>query len=62
MKHIYTRLGSALCALLLACYCLALNAETLSDENADLVTIGYVFSPDKPLDPDTIAAEKLTHI
>lgn len=62
MKYIYTRLGSALCALLLACYCLALNAETLSDENADSVIIGYVFSPDKPLDPDTIAAEKLTHI
>src|SRR5690554_3352068 len=26
------------------------------------VIIGYVFSPDEKLDPDTIAAEKLTHI
>ncbi|MDO3387362.1 glycoside hydrolase family 18 protein [Gilvimarinus sp. SDUM040013] len=29
---------------------------------ADKVIIGYVFSPDKPLDPATIAAEKLTHV
>lgn len=26
------------------------------------VIIGYVFSPEEPLEPDTIAAEKLTHI
>ncbi|HEY7883495.1 MAG TPA: glycoside hydrolase family 18 protein [Cellvibrionaceae bacterium] len=26
------------------------------------VIIGYVFEPENPLDPDTIAAEKLTHI
>lgn len=31
-------------------------------QNSNKVIIGYVFSPDEKLDPDTIAAEKLTHI
>lgn len=31
-------------------------------DNAGKLIIGYVFSPEKPLDPATIAAEKLTHI
>ncbi|WP_052481311.1 glycoside hydrolase family 18 protein [Gilvimarinus agarilyticus] len=49
------------------------NASTSTDHSAhhdshaapaatDKVVIGYVFSPDHPLDPNTIVAEKLTHI
>lgn len=37
-------------------------AQNISAKPADLFIIGYVFNPDQELDPDTIAAEKLTHI
>lgn len=36
--------------------------EQPSVTDSDKVIIGYVFSPDEKLDPNSIAAEKLTHI
>ncbi|MDO3381061.1 glycoside hydrolase family 18 protein [Gilvimarinus algae] len=51
-----------LVALALLVACRAVAHEDHHHHHYDPVIIGYVFSPDKPLDPDTIAAEKLTHI
>lgn len=48
-------------ALLLCSYSLNAADSSQPDKPAKVI-IGYIFSPDKPLNTDRIAAEKLTHI
>lgn len=36
--------------------------QDADEKRTDLFIVGYVFNPDRELDPDTIAAENLTHI
>ncbi len=58
MKIIFACLSGVLFALA----SFVVSAHEGDHRAPEPVIIGYVFSPEEPLEPDTIAAEKLTHI